>query len=239
MFKLFSKMEMKKSDHVNLEKKRSMFFQVGLLLALGLAFAAFEWQVALRISDVEWETPFPVDVIAIEIPVTRPELPPPAPPPPGFELVIVDNTIDVGEIPDILIDVEGGFNLLPTDILAQLSLTEEVESTIFDPSLLEEQALFNGKPAEEAFRSYIGKHLKYPQIAIDNGIFGKVFVQFVVDQKGNVVDVQVVRGVDPLLDNEALRLIKTTSGLWLPGKQHGKPVKVRYTFPIVFQLRMQ
>ena len=232
-------METKKSDHANLEKKRSMFFQVGLLFALGLAFVAFEWQVELRISDVEWETAFPVDGITIEIPVTRPDLPPPMPPPPSLELVIVDNTIDIGDISEILIDVGEGFNLLPTDIFTRTSLQEEVEPEIFDHSMLEEQALFNGKPAEEAFRSYIGQHLKYPQIAVENGIFGRVFVQFVVDQKGNVVDVQVVRSVDPSLDNEALRLIKTTSGLWSPGKQHGKPVKVRYTFPIVFQLRAQ
>ena len=232
-------METKKSDRANLEKKRSMFFQTGLLLALCLTFVAFEWQVAVRISDVEWDTPFPADVITLEIPVTRPDLPPPAPPPPSLELVIVDNTIYVGDVPDIVIDVERGFNLLSADIFGQTSLIEEVETTIFDPFLLEEQALFDGKPAEEAFRSYIAQHLKYPQIAIENGIFGKVFVQFVVDQKGNVVDVQVARGIDPSLDNEALRLIKSTSGKWSPGKQQGKPVKVRYTFPIAFKLKMQ
>ena len=231
-------METKKSDHANLEKKRSMFFQVGLLLVLSFVLAAFEWQATLRISDVEWEISFPVDGIPIEIPVTRPDLPPPAPPLPSFELDIVDNTIDVGDVSEIMFDIERGFNILSTDIFEQISLQEEVEPEIFDPLLLEEQALFNGKPAEEAFRSYIAQHLKYPQIAIDNGIFGKVFVQFVVDQKGNIIDVQVARGIDPLLDNEAIRLIKTTSGLWSPGEQHGKPVKVKYTFPILFQLRM-
>ena len=232
-------METKKSDRVNLEKKRSMFFQVGLLFALGIAFVAFEWQVATRISDIEWEPLFPVDGVTIEIPITRPDLPLPAPPRPSFELEIVDNTIDLGDIPDIIFDVEGGLNLLPTEGFSQTILVEEVEPEIFLPSLLEEQALFNGKPAEEAFRNYVRQNLTFPQIAIDNGIFGRVFVQFVIDQRGNVVDVHVVRGVDPSLDNEALRLIKSTSGMWTPGKQSGKPVKVRYTFPIVFQLRAQ
>ena len=83
----------------------------------------------------------------------------------------------------------------------------------------------------------MGKNLRYPQIAIDNGVFGKVFVQFVIDQKGNVIDLQVVRSADPLLDNEALRLIKSTSGMWTPGKQREQPVKVRYTFPITFRLQ--
>ena len=233
-------METKKSVRADLEKKRSMFFQTGLLLALGIAFVAFEWQVAPRLSDVDWESPVAVDGIPIEIPITRPpDLPPPAPPQPSFELEIVDNTIDLGDIPNIMIDVEEGRNLLPMDGFTQTSLIVEVEPEIFDPFVLEEQALFNGKPAEDAFRSYIGQNLTFPQIAIDNGIFGKVFVQFVIDQRGNVVDVQVVRGVDPSLDNEALRLIKSTSGMWTPGKQSGKPVKVRYTFPISFQLRLQ
>ena len=231
-------METKKSDRANLEKKRSMFFQVGLLLALGLAFAAFEWQASIHISDVEWELPSSVDGITIEIPVTRPDLPPPPPPQPRFELEIVDNTIDLGDVPDIVIDVEEGHNLLPTDVFTLTSLVEEVEPEIFLPPFLEEQALFNGKPAEDAFRSYIRQNLTFPQVALDNSISGRVFVQFVIDQRGNVVDVQVVRGVDPSLDNEALRLIRSTSGMWTPGKQSGKPVKVKYTFPISFQLRL-
>ena len=105
-------METKKSDHVNLEKKRSMFFQMGLLLALGLAFVAFEWQSAIRISDVKWDTPAPIDVVTIEIPVTTPDLPPSAPPQPSFDLEIVDNTVELGDMPDIIFDVEKGSNIL-------------------------------------------------------------------------------------------------------------------------------
>ena len=236
-FNFFSEMETKKSNRANLEKNRSMFFQVGLLLALGLAFVAFEWQSAPRISDVIWES-LTMDVAPFEVPVTiTPAPPPPAPPQPAYELDIVDNTVDVGEIPDIIFDVESGYNILPTDLFSQSSLVIEDEPEIFDVGLVEEKALFNGKPVEEAFRDYVIQHLTFPRIAIENCISGKVFIQFVVDQNGNVVDERVVRGVDPSLDNEALRLIKSTSGMWTPGKQRGKPVKVRYTFPITFKLQ--
>ena len=230
-------METKKSNHANLEKKRSMFFQVGLLLALGFAFVAFEWQSAIRISDVKWDTPVPIDVVSIVVPITHPELPPPTPPQPSFDLEIVDNTVELGDMPDIIFDVEKGSNILPTDGFSTTDIIIEVEPEVFDVGSVEIAAKFNGKPAEDAFRQYIGQNLKYPQLAIDNGIDGKVFVQFVIDHRGNVVDMKVVRSADPSLEGEALRLIGSTSGMWTPGKQHGKPVKVRYTFPITFKLQ--
>ena len=230
-------MEKKKSDRANLEKKRGMFFQVGLLFALGLALVAFEWQVALRISDVQWDTVTPADVDEFLIARTFPENPPlPAPPHISFELEIVDNDVDIGHVPIFIFNADGeGYNILTTVNLTATAIDDEDEDIIFSP--IEAAALFNGKPAEDAFREYITQNLSYPQIAVDNGIFGKVFVQFVIDQKGNVIDLQIVRSADPLLDNEALRLIKSTSGMWTPGKQREKPVKVRYTFPIIFRLQ--
>lgn len=231
-------MKTKKSDQANLEKKRSVFFQLGLLFALGIAFVAFEWQVAPRISDVAWDDPY--DGISTEPIVVRtyPETPPPpAPPQMSFELEIVDVEVLDTELPDFYLLEGGSNNLLPTDGFSQTAIIEEVEPEIFNPTLVEVPAMFNGKPAEEAFREYIGQNLRYPQIAIDNEISGKVFVQFVIDHKGNVVDIHVIRGADPSLDNEALRLIKATSGMWTPGKQRNIPVKVRYTFPITFKIQ--
>ena len=233
-------METKKSNHANLENKRSVFFQAGLLLALCVAFAAFEWQTAPRISDVMWETLKFDDVVEWMVPqTTQPELPPlPAPPRLTFDLEIVDNDVYLGDIPDIVIDVERGFNILSTDGFSTAVIEiDTTERMIFDSFWVEESALFNGKPAEAAFREYMGQNLKYPQIAVENAISGRVFVQFVVDQQGNVVDAQVTRNVDPLLDHEALRLIQSTSGMWTPAKQRQKPVKVRYTFPIMFKLQ--
>lgn len=84
-------------------------------------------------------------------------------------------------------------------------------------------------------QNWIAKNIKYPAIAIDNGIQGKVFVQFVIEKDGSITDTKVIRGVDASLDNEALRVIKTMPN-WNPGKQKGNAVRVLYTMPIVFAL---
>ncbi len=236
LFILFE-METKKSERANLEKKRSLFFQTGLLLALGFAFAAFEWQVAPRIADIKWELVSSTDGDEIIIARTFHEPPPPpAPPQPTLDLEIVtyDVPVDDGKVD---FDWERGENLLPTHDFKPIEIIDEPEPPVLDPTAVEILPTFNGKSAEIGFREYIRDNMHYPEIAIQNGIFGKVFVQFVVDQKGNVVDVQVARSADPSLDNEALRLIKSTSGMWTPGKQRDKAVKVRFTFPITFRLQ--
>lgn len=101
--------------------------------------------------------------------------------------------------------------------------------------VVEDMPKFQGK-SSNAFRTYIHKNLNYPAIAQENGVSGRVFVQFDITKQGYVTNVTVVRGVDPSLDKEAVRVIKS-SPRWTPGKQRGKPVKVRFTFPIAFQLQ--
>ncbi|NJK87140.1 MAG: energy transducer TonB, partial [Bacteroidales bacterium] len=108
-----------------------------------------------------------------------------------------------------------------------------VDEEIFQ--VVEEMPQFQGKDAN-AFRNWIGENLKYPESAAQNKISGKVFVQFCVDSKGKVTDVEIVRGADKALDEEALRVVKSSPD-WIPGKQHGKEVKVQFTFPIVFALK--
>ncbi|MCG8699552.1 MAG: energy transducer TonB, partial [Bacteroidales bacterium] len=89
---------------------------------------------------------------------------------------------------------------------------------------------------ENTFRNWVQGNLVYPEIAQENGISGRVFVQFAVNSAGKVVDVKVVRGVDPALDKEVERVVKKSPG-WTPGKQRGRPVKVQFTMPIVFVLQ--
>ena len=91
----------------------------------------------------------------------------------------------------------------------------------------------NGNIPEELWDFQV---FKYPEIAKENGISGRVTVQFTIDKDGSVKDVKVLRGVDSSLDKEAVRVIQK-SPKWSPGKQRGKPAKVKYTFPIIFQLR--
>ena len=110
---------------------------------------------------------------------------------------------------------------------------EEEEAQIF--FIVEDMPGFMGK-GQDGFRQWIGQNLRYPEIAAENGISGRVFVQFVVEPNGSVTNVKVVRGVDPALDAEAVRVVKS-SPKWTPGKQRGKAVRVSFTFPINFVLQ--
>ncbi len=86
-----------------------------------------------------------------------------------------------------------------------------------------------------AFRKYIAENVKYPKEAARNGIQGRVFVEFIVTSEGKFSDIKIVRGVHQLLDEETLRVV-TASPDWIPGKQRGNAVNVKFTFPIAFTL---
>ncbi|MDR1666172.1 MAG: energy transducer TonB [Bacteroidales bacterium] len=222
-------METKKNVRADLEKKRGLFFKTGLLLSLGVVFAAFEWQMASPVVEREW-TPIFADPV-IPIPVTWEQPIPPPPPPVGFDLAIVDNDTPI-DIAPIVVDVETiTGNPLPPDLFKPVQLTVETD-TVFDSGFIDTPPGMNG------FREYIVKNLNYPQTAKDNGISGTVIVQFVIDREGYVTEAQVVRSVDPLLDNEALRLLRNRNApRWTPGMKNGKTVKARFSFPLSFRLQ--
>ncbi|MDR1672728.1 MAG: energy transducer TonB [Bacteroidales bacterium] len=221
-------METKKTNRANLEKKRSLFFQIGLLLALSLAFVAFEWQMP-HIKNATFES-FSVSYPDIIIDIF-PEPPPPPPPlPQSFDFQIVDNTVEVN-LNDLFFDVENIVGNVWTELPPIAPLADDPdEDDIFCSTCTEEPPVFAG------FSEYVTTHLTYPQAAIDLGISGTVYVQFVIDEWGNVTNPQLIRGIDPLLDNEALRLIEN-SPKWTPAKQRGKPVKVKFIFPVKFILQ--
>jgi periplasmic protein TonB len=229
-------MEPKKSDRVNLEKKKGLFLQIGLATVLALLLIAFEWTTREVGTGSLGEL---AEVIVEEeiIPITHQEevQPPPPPPPPQvtetLEIVEDDVEIDV----DIFIDdVEARKD---TRIeFSQMVIEEEeeaVEAEIF--FIVEDMPDFQGG-GQDAFRRYIAENLRYPQIAAENGIQGRVFVQFVVNEDGTVSDARVVRGVDPSLDREAVRVVMS-SPRWTPGRQRGQAVRVAFTFPINFVLQ--
>jgi len=113
------------------------------------------------------------------------------------------------------------------------SNTEDEEAIMF--ALVEVKPTFNGMDAEAGLREYVSKNTVYPPEAQEKGITGRVYVEFTINKDGSVSDAKLLRGVDPLLDNEALRVI-SASPKWTPGKHGGKPVKLKYVFPINFQL---
>ena len=225
-------MEIKKSEKADLEKKRAVFVQYGLVLVLSILLLAFEWGSALeenallvQSGDTEAEE---------EMIITRQEPPPPPPPPPPPQVVemisIVEDDVEIEEIDFESMEADEDMSL---DLVVFEEEEEASEEEVF--VIVEDMPGFKGGDLNE-FRNWVFKNLKYPQIAQENGISGRVFVQFAVNSKGNVVDVKVVRGVDPALDAEAVRVIKS-SPKWTPGKQRGRPVKVQFTFPVVFVLQ--
>ena len=108
----------------------------------------------------------------------------------------------------------------------------EEENKVFD--FVEQQPLFPGGPA--ALMKYLSEHTKYPVVAQENGVQGRVTVQFVVEKDGSISDVHVLRGVDPSLDREAVRVVKSMPR-WTPGKQNGINVRVNYRVPVLFRLQ--
>lgn len=114
-------------------------------------------------------------------------------------------------------------------------LTQIVEDTLAPPLVFVEQMPeFPG--GEQEFRKYLANNIRYPEIAAENGIQGKVFVQFVVSKTGKITNVVVMRGIDPSCDREALRVISSMPN-WIPGKQSGVPVRVQYSVPVFFVLQ--
>ena len=125
-----------------------------------------------------------------------------------------------------------GFFSAVRDIFFESVEEEPEEQTIFE--VVENMPDFPGGQA--ALMQYLAKNIKYPTIAQENGTQGRVIVQFVVNKDGSIVDAKVVRSVDPYLDKEALRVINTMPK-WKPGMQRGKPVRVKFTVPVMFRLQ--
>jgi len=225
-------MELKKNPKVDLTRYSGLFLQIGFIVSLGVMMAAFSYTSKDRSKNTLGQLQ---DVAAEDemIPITRQEeiKPPPPPEPPKVSEVIniVEDDVDIDDELDIK-DTEGDQDT-QVNIVEMGEEAEEEEAQVF--FIVENMPVFPGGDLE--LRKYIAQNIQYPEIAKENGIQGKVFVQFVVNQKGEVEQVKVVRGVDPSLDKEAIRVIKALPK-WAPGSQRGKPVKVSFTVPINFQL---
>jgi len=228
-------MELKKSDEASLEKKKGVFFQLGLVIALSLILIGFEW-TSSGLSKNQFDTG-EGDVIDEEIiPVTRQEKPEPKslPKPPKVTEVlniVEDNVIIENEL--ILDDLESNQDEEVQILDFEVTDEEEEEAEIF--FIVEDMPSFKGQGLN-GFRNWVMKNLQYPEIAAENGISGTIYVQFVVEPSGMVNKVTIMRSVDPSLDKEAIRVVKS-SPKWTAGKQRGKPVRVAFTFPIKFVLQ--
>ncbi|MCM1176869.1 MAG: energy transducer TonB [Bacteroidales bacterium] len=230
-------MEVKKTDKANLENKKLLFVEIGLVISLAIVFFAFEWGSKEKQVAVLEETTQVVDVEEM-VPITQ-ETPPPPPSAPQIPVLsdqidIVDDEIQVDD--DMFINLEDDSNM-GVEIMDYVEgVTEEVvEEEAIPFQLVEDKPSFMGGDAN-AFSKWVNERLVYPEIAKENGVQGRVTLQFTVNTDGSVSNVKVLRGVDSSLDKEAVRVV-SMSPKWTPGKQRDRAVKVTYTFPVIFQLR--
>ena len=216
-------MEPKKNPEISLEKKKGLYFQIGLVITLIVVLGAFEWKSyekvdynlgQLNLDDIEEEI----------IPITKQEIKPPPPPPPPPEVI---------EIVEDEVEIEDELEIEDTESDEDIAIEIEEESDDDFFMVVENMPEFPG--GDLGLMKYIQKNVKYPPIAKEYNITGKVYIQFIVDKSGSVTNVKVVRGVDKNLDAEAVRVVKSLPK-YKPGKQRGQNVRVMFTIPINFTL---
>lgn len=231
-------MEVKKSEKASLENKRLLFTEIGFVVSLIAIYFAFNWSSTEKeVATLETE----VANVEVEdmVPITQ-ETPPPPEAAPKIPILsdqidVVDDNIKVDDnmFQNLEDDANSGVEIM--DYIESAPEEETVEEEAIPFQLVEEKPSFNGGDANE-FSKWVNSKLVYPEIAKENGVQGRVTLQFTVNADGTVSNVKVLRGVDSSLDKEAVRVV-SSSPKWKPGKQRDRAVKVTYTFPVIFQLR--
>ena len=231
-------MEVKKSPKASLENKRFLFTEIGFVIALLAVLFAFDYSSKeKKVATLETETA----AVEVEdmIPITQ-ETPPPPEAAPKIPILsdqidVVDDNIKIDDnmFQNLEDDANSGVEIM--DYIESAPEEETIEEEAIPFQLVEEKPSFNGGDANE-FSNWVNSRLVYPEIAKENGVQGRVTLQFTVNADGSVSNVKVLRGVDSSLDKEAVRVV-SSSPKWKPGKQRDRAVKVTYTFPVIFQLR--
>ena len=229
-------MEIKKTEKASLENKRLLFAEAGLVIALLVVLAGFESSTRVReVALLQGNTTLidEDDIMSITL-----DTPPPAPEAPALpilsdELEIVDDDVAVDLEFQSLDDTD-----IPVDIqeyIRQEVVEEEVEEETVPYIFTDEKPTFNGGDANE-FSKWVNSRLVYPEIAKENGIEGRVTLQFTIAKDGRLENVKVLSAPDETLAQEAVRVV-SSSPKWTPGKQRDRAVKVSYTFPVIYRLR--
>ncbi len=226
-------MEIKKNPKVNLEKFRSLFLLIGLFVTVGIIVSFFGWKSSSGQAENLGKIEAVVDDELVEI--TRKEKPPeilePEPPQQQQQTEIIQIVEDDKVIEDDFdFDVEADEET-EVEIVEVEEVEEEDDNVVF--LVVEKNPEYPGGLL--ALRRYIADNINYPAVARENDIQGTVYLRFVVLKTGKVGAVEIQRGVDPLLDNEAKRVVKALKK-FTPGQQGGKKVNVWFSLPIVFTL---
>lgn len=228
-------MELKKNPKADLEKRRGLYLEIGLVVILAATLVAFE----VKSYDSEEETAFQREVIEeVEEQIIQTDItePPPPPPPEVPEVTTLINVVDdEQEIKnELVVNAEVTEETKNADIMPVKVEEEEevVEEQIF--TVVEEEPKFPG--GMEALYKYLGQNIKYPQLARENGITGKVYVTFVVEKDGSIANPRILRDIGGGCGAEAIRVVKAMPK-WSPGKQRGKAVRVQFNLPVNFNLK--
>lgn len=228
-------MELKKNPKVDLQNRKGIFLEIGLILALSVVIGAFSVnQKEKKIEDfAPVEIVESVDLVDI---TTQEELKPETPPQKQTVQVITD----LLQIVDNDTKIETEFTFVDFDDfesvdIAPIEIEEEEieEEEIFMRA--EEMPTFQGGDLTK-FREWVLRRFRYPAIAQENGIQGKVTLQFVVEKDGSVTNIQVLQTPDPVLSDEVIRVV-SDSPKWKPGKQRNEPVRVKYILPVDFRIQ--
>ena len=225
-------MEAKKTDNADLGKKSTFFLSIGLLVTMILVLSAFEWKdyddslidLAGKNMDAFDET--------MEVPPTE-QPPPPAPVIQQPQVIEVPDEEEIKEDIKVNLDVEVTDQSKVEEIVVQADEPKEETDEVF--TIVEESATPKG--GIQAFYKYVSEKLanRYPPQARRMGIEGRVFVEFVIGKDGSISEVRSIKGIGAGCDEEAIKVVQG-SPPWNPGKQRGKPVRQKYTLPIIFKL---
>lgn len=231
-------MNIRKYPKADLQRYKSLFFIIGLCITLCVCIILFNWKSSYQLDEDITQAPVVVLEQEVVQQTRQEEIKPPAP-----EVAQAPKIISRINIVHRDVQIDSDFDPfnMEFDSEAQVDLYEyvepEEEEEVEEEEIfiyVEEMPSFQGGDLN-TFRTYVGKNTRYPESAAEAGIQGRVQVAFVVERDGSVSNVKVLRGVDPLLDKEAVRVIQS-SPKWTPGKQRGRPARVQYTIPVLFFL---
>lgn len=228
-------MKTRKTDRADLENKRFIFLEIGMIVSLSIALLAFSWKTADRNQGLNYSRS-EIDVPEEIIPVTQqkpPEMPKVQPPKVITVINIVEDDLTVED--EIFIDAEANDETEIDPYVPALPEQDDEESEIGDEifTVVESQPSFPG--GDENIYKFLAENLKYPEQANQAGIHGKVYLTFVVEKDGSITDVKVLRGIGGGCDEEAVRVVKLMPR-WTPGKQRGIPVRVHFVLSVKFTL---
>lgn len=240
-------MEIKKNPKADLNRNSSLYFVIGLTLVLFLTWRALEYKTYEQ-EEFVVEAMNVSDEIKEDVPITEQiKTPPPPPPPSAPELIeIVDDTEEIEET--MIESTETNQESVIEEVIEveDVEVEEEEEEVSVPFSVIENVPIFPGCEDEKTneakkacfqkkIQEHVAKEFRYPEVALEMGVQGRVFVQFAIDNKGHIADIRV-RGPDKNLEAEATRIVAAIPKM-TPGMQRGRAVKVPYSIPITFKLQ--